>query len=101
MRKLTALRWWLAPKRTFGYGVPQGWDLAHPVQSTASAQPVLRLEWEITNITIDPFKSALAVIDMQNPSMSARLGVNVVPAFLEAQKALLDHAIPAAQRANI
>lgn len=80
-----------------------GWDLTRPPvpQPTALAQHRLRLDCEISNITIDPLKSALVAIDMQNFSMSAALGVDMVPAVLDAQKALLEHGIPAARKANI
>lgn len=88
----------------FWLWTPQGWDLTHsstPIRPPALAQRSLRLDCEVSNITIDPLKSALIIIDMQNFSMSAALGAEAAPAVLEAQKTLLEHAIPAARKSNM
>lgn len=79
-----------------------GWDLTHP--PTPNAEPVrekLSLECSITNVTIDPLKTALLIVDMQNLSMSRALGVPQIPAVFDAQETLLRLAIPAARKANI
>lgn len=79
-----------------------GWDLTHP--STPASPPVqqrLRLSCHISNVTIDPAKTALLIIDMQNFSMSSALGEADVAAISQAEEVLLQHAIPAAHKANI
>ena len=78
-----------------------GWDLTHP--STPTAPPIqrrLKLDCHISNVSLDPAKTALLIIDMQNFSMSSALGESI-PAALQAQEALLQYAIPAARTAKI
>ncbi|KAF2259247.1 isochorismatase family protein [Lojkania enalia] len=77
-----------------------GWDLTHPATPDAPPiQPRLCLRCEISNITIDPMKTALVIIDMHNYSMSCAPNVN--PAVFRAQDMLLKYAIPAARKAGI
>lgn len=79
-----------------------GWDLTHP--STPTAPPVqrqLHLDCHISNVSLDPVKTALLIIDMQNFSMSSALGEDDVPAVSQAQDVLLQYAIPAARKANV
>ncbi len=79
-----------------------GWDLTHP--SNSDAEPVqqrLLLPCEISNVTIDPLKTALLIIDMQNFSISNALRTDVVPDMVHAQDTLLKYAIPAARRLRI
>lgn len=79
-----------------------GWDLSHP--ETPHSEPVtprLHLNCYISNIAIDPSKTALVIIDMQNFSLSSALKPDLVPAVYQAQDALLKYAIPAARRAKI
>ena len=79
-----------------------GWDLTHP--STPTAPPVqgrLHLNCHVSNVFLDPAKTALLIIDMQNFSMSSALGEVDVPAVSQAQDMLLQYAIPAARKANI
>lgn len=79
-----------------------GWDLSHP--KTPHSEPVtprLHLNCYISNIAIDPSKTALVIIDMQNFSLSGALKPDIVPAVYQAQDALLRYAIPAARRAMI
>jgi len=60
------------------------------------------LECEISNVTIDPAKTALLIIDMQNFSLSAQLGSSIaVPPMFQAEDNLLKYAIPAARSAQI
>lgn len=79
-----------------------GWDLTHP--STPTAPPVqrrLHLDCHISSVSLDPAKTALLIIDMQNFSMSGALGEDDVPAVLQAQDVMLQYAIPAARKANL
>ena len=44
-----------------------GWDLTRPANLDSSLPaPRLHLECEISNVVIDPTKTALVIIDMQN-----------------------------------
>jgi nicotinamidase-related amidase len=89
----------------FWYWSPdEGWDLTHSSTSERAHQGKqrLHLHCEISNITIDPRKTALVVIDMQNYSMCSSLGSSiVVPSVLKAERALLRYAIPGARTAGI
>lgn len=79
-----------------------GWDLTHP--DTPASEPVpgrLHLQCEISNITIDPHKTALVIIDMQNYALSRQLRGSVAPSMHHAVQALLQFGIPAARRAQI
>ncbi|KAI0868038.1 Isochorismatase hydrolase [Hypoxylon argillaceum] len=79
-----------------------GWDLTHPATPDAPRiNPRLRLNCEISNIYIDPVKTALVIIDMQNYSLSNALGVKVAPTVLKAEETLIHSGIPAARKANI
>lgn len=78
-----------------------GWDLTHPSAPDAEpCQSSLVLPCEISNVTIDPRKTALVIIDMQNISMSTVLNPHVAALF-RAQDALLRHGIPAARKTDI
>lgn len=79
-----------------------GWDLTHPpTPESPPITPRLKINCEISNISIDPIKTALLIIDMQNYSMSSLLGVDAVPSVLQAQERLLRFAIPAARKSGI
>ncbi|OTA54811.1 isochorismatase family protein [Hypoxylon sp. EC38] len=91
-----------SPSNFWLWSPDYGWDMTHPKTPEASpVQPNLVLNCEISNVIIDPRKTALLIIDMQNYSMSSALGVSHVPAVFQAQDALLKYAIPAARKANI
>jgi nicotinamidase-related amidase len=76
-----------------------GWDLTHPLHPDASPiDPQLALSCEISNVAIDPQKTALVIIDMQNFSMSSAVDGDV---RLRVEDALLRYAIPAARKAQI
>ncbi|KAF2448137.1 Isochorismatase hydrolase [Karstenula rhodostoma CBS 690.94] len=78
-----------------------GWDLTHPPSPTAPpVQPRLSLECHVGNVTLDPAKTALIIIDMQNFSLCSALG-DVAPSVLSAEDKLLQHGIPAARKAEI
>ncbi|KAF2248733.1 isochorismatase family protein [Trematosphaeria pertusa] len=78
-----------------------GWDLTHPATpSTPPSNPGLKLSTTTTPITIDPNKSALLIIDMQNYFLSSAMGRKNGEGH-EAEAALLEEAIPAARKAGI
>ncbi|CAM1508595.1 Fc.00g054430.m01.CDS01 [Cosmosporella sp. VM-42] len=79
----------------------EGFDLTHP--PTPDSEPVgtrLRLQCAYTPITIDPSKTALLIIDLQNYDLSRALG-NDNQAFFDAEDTVLKHAIPAARKSGI
>ena len=79
-----------------------GWDLTHP--KTSDAAPLktrLLLDCQISNVAIDPAKTALMIIDLQNYTMCRAFRPDTVPAMFRAQESLLMHGIPAARRAEI
>jgi nicotinamidase-related amidase len=79
-----------------------GWDLTHPPTPDAPpVQPSLLLSCEISKLTIDPAKTALVIIDMQNYSMNTALGGRISPAVFRAMDMLLKYGIPAARKANL
>jgi nicotinamidase-related amidase len=78
-----------------------GFDLSHP--PTASSRPVaLNVTFKTTTnpITIDPDKSALVIIDMQNFFLSPAFG-RAKGAGHAALDQLVQYAVPAARRAGI
>ncbi|KAJ4370006.1 hypothetical protein N0V83_005770 [Neocucurbitaria cava] len=79
-----------------------GWDLTRTTNpsTTSSSSSRITLETTTTPITIDPSKSALVIIDMQNFFLSSALG-NAKGEGHAAEAALLTSAIPAATQAGI
>jgi nicotinamidase-related amidase len=91
-----------SPDNFWVWSPDSGWDLTHPPHPTAPAiRPRLSVNCEISNVVIDPQKTALLIIYMQNLSMSTALNDETVPAVLEAEAMLLKNAIPAARKAKI
>lgn len=81
---------------------PDGWDLTHPADPTSTLPGSgIQLDCEIANIKIDPIKTALVIIDMQNWLLNKTLRPTVAPPVCEAQDALLQHAIPAARKLGL
>ena len=93
------------PPRNFWLYDPttKAYDLSHPSTPTSSpVQPRLSIATATgSSITIDPEKTALVVIDMQNFFLSPALGKNPNSKGLEAEKVLLDLALPAARKAGL
>ncbi|KAI9690729.1 MAG: hypothetical protein M1820_009860 [Bogoriella megaspora] len=79
-----------------------GWDLTHPEDPTSS-QSVngVSLDCELVNVKIDPKKTALVIIDMQNIGLSMALNPPSAPPMYEAEEAILRHAIPAARKLGL
>lgn len=84
------------------YDSRAGFDLTRPwpITSGPSANAIT-LQTTTSNIAIDPDKTALVVIDMQNMFLSPALGRPSDSKGLQAQEALLKYAIPAARKAGI
>ena len=84
------------------WSTEHGFDLTHP--ETPAAKPIeprLTFTTTTTPITIDPKKTALAIIDMQNFFLSPQLGRPKESKGLLASAQLLKYAIPAARKAGI
>ena len=80
-----------------------GWDLNHPQSPDDAPLPLARrltLATTTSPITIDPAKTALIVIDMQNLFLSPAMGRSPGPGH-DAEKVLLSTAFPAAREAGI
>lgn len=77
-----------------------GFDLTHPDTPTSSpVHPRIPLQTSNSPITIDPSKTALVIIDMQNFFLSRSLRRKVQGH--DAEAALLKYALPAARKAGI
>lgn len=84
------------------YSPSTGFDLTHPQNPTsAPISPRLTLSTTTQPVTLDPAKSALVIIDMQNFFLSPAFGRNPQGAGIKAMERLIDHAIPAARKAGI
>jgi nicotinamidase-related amidase len=91
-----------SPSSFWLYDTETGFDLTHP--STPTSPPIsprLTLQATTAAITIDPAKSALVIVDMQNFFLSPQLGRPADSKGLLAQQQLLKYAIPAARKAGI
>lgn len=79
---------------------PNGWDLTHSADPS-SPQDGIQLDCELVNVKIDPKKTALVIIDMQNISLSKALSPDCPAPMYEAQDAILQYAIPAARKLGL
>ena len=80
-----------------------GYDLTRPADpiSEFRASKCLLLECQVSNITIDPAKSALVIIDLQNFTLSRALRHDLPPEMFEVEDVLLQYGIPASRKAGI
>lgn len=78
------------------------YDLTHQTTPTSPPiQPRLSLKTTTSRVTVDPSKTALVIVDMQNFFLSPALGWPSDSKGLKACDQLLRRAIPAARRAGI
>ncbi|KAI0097513.1 isochorismatase family protein [Nemania sp. FL0031] len=78
-----------------------GFDLTHPpTQESDPIKPHLKLQCKLTPILVDPAKTALLIIDLQNYDLHEALG-NKNKNFYDAEDIVLKYAIPAARKAEI
>lgn len=83
------------------YSSKTGFDLTHPPKADSPAiTPSVRIETSTTPITLDPLKSALIVIDMQNYFLSPAFG-RKKGAGHAALDQLVEHAVPSCRKAGI
>lgn len=90
----SAKNFWLYSSRT-------GFDLTHPAEPTSPpVTPNITVKTNTVPITVDPAKSALVIIDMQNFFLSPAFG-RTKGAGHAALEQLVQHAIPAARKAGM
>ncbi|KAF2722637.1 isochorismatase family protein [Polychaeton citri CBS 116435] len=76
-----------------------GWDLTHSENpESCQSETGINLHCELVNVKIDPKKTALLIIDMQNFSLNKALDPPSAPPMYHAEHAILQHAIPAARK---
>ncbi|KGO45040.1 hypothetical protein PEX1_024690 [Penicillium expansum] len=81
---------------------PDSWDLTHPADPRANLlENGVRLDCEIMNVKIDPTKTALVIIDMQNIGMNKALNPPSAPPMYKAEDAIIQYAIPAARELGL
>jgi hypothetical protein len=77
-----------------------GLGLTHPaVPGCEQIEHPIRFDCETSNILIDPAKTGLLSIDMQNITLSS--AYSPVPAILFAKQSLLKYTIPAARKLGL
>ncbi|KAI0197910.1 isochorismatase family protein [Astrocystis sublimbata] len=78
------------------------WDLTHaPNPSGEPLNSGIRLDCELVDVIIDPTKTALVIIDMQNIGLKKALNPPSAPPMYEAQDAILNCAIPASRKLGL
>ena len=91
----SAKNFWLYSENT-------GYDLTHPpTPSSAPIFPRVTLNTTSASVTLDPAKTALVIVDMQNFFLSPSLGKPKDSKGLKACEQLVKVAIPAARKAGI
>ena len=79
-----------------------GFDLTHPPSpNSPPISPRVKFDTTAAQVTVDPKKTALVIIDMQNFFLSPQLGRPKDSKGLKAGDKLLRFAIPAARKAGI
>jgi nicotinamidase-related amidase len=72
--------------------------LTHPADpNIESVGSRVHLDGEVSNVILDPAKTALVIIDMQNIALSQALDADTSPAMYKAQDQLIEYGIPAAR----
>jgi nicotinamidase-related amidase len=88
-------------KNFWKWSKEEGFDLTHPpTPDSEPVQPRLTLQCAMTPVAIDPAKTALLIIDLQNYDLHEALG-NDNSEFYRAEKTILKYAIPAARKSGI
>ncbi|RYN65238.1 hypothetical protein AA0118_g3290 [Alternaria tenuissima] len=91
-----------SPSNFWLHSSKNGFNLTHPsVHSSPVTGPTHIIQTSTEPITIDPSKSALIIIDMQNFFLSEAFGRDQKGPGHAACKQLAAHAIPAARKASI
>ena len=91
-----------SPANFWLHSTKTGFDLTHP--STPTSPPIypqVTYQTVTAPVTVDPAKTALVIIDMQNFFLSPALGRSKDGNGWKAQEKLIKYAIPAARKAGI
>ena len=98
----------MVPKTLIGFpdnfwlwSAEEGFDLTRPTDAGESTKSRLRLECQVSDITIDPAKTALLIIDLQNFTLSQALKGELPKEMFKAEDIILKQGIPAARKAGI
>ncbi|KAI0114149.1 Isochorismatase-like protein [Nemania sp. FL0031] len=84
------------------YSPNRGYDLTHPPSPTSPLIfPRITLETTSGPVAIDPSKTALVIVDLQNYFLSPVLGRPSDSLGIQVAHRLLKHAVPACRKANI
>jgi hypothetical protein len=79
----------------------EGFDLTlPPTPDSEPVEPRLKLQCALTAVAVDPAKTALLIIDLQNYDLHEPLG-NDNPEFYRAEETILQYAVPAARETGI
>ncbi|KAF1987937.1 isochorismatase family protein [Aulographum hederae CBS 113979] len=90
------------PKNFWLHTPKDGFDLTHPPSpSSPPITPRVKTQTTTSPITIDPAKSALVVVDMQNFFLSPAFGRNTEGSGHKACTQLITNAIPACRKSGI
>ena len=87
------------PKNFWLWSEEDGYDLTRSADSEPKSK--IHLKCQVSNITIDPAKTALIIIDLQNYTLSPALQSDLPQEMFEAESIILKDAIPAARKAGI
>lgn len=91
-----------SPDNFWLWSPDEGFDLSRPPNPDSAPVPSsLRLECQVSNVTIDPAKTALLIIDLQNFTLSQALRTDLPPEMFEAEKLIMNYGIPSARKAGI
>lgn len=93
----------IGSKKSFWlWGDKSGFDLTHPPTADSPlTYPRVPIQATSSLIAVDPAKTALVIIDMQNFFLSPCMGRPADGKGIKACDQLLEHAIPAARKAGI
>ncbi|KAK4446241.1 Isochorismatase hydrolase [Podospora aff. communis PSN243] len=81
---------------------PEGWDFTHPTTPTSDPiQPCINLNTTKGLVAIDPAKTALVIIDLQNYFLSPLLGRPRDSPGIKVVDQLLTHVIPSCRKVGI
>jgi hypothetical protein len=89
-------------KKNFWLRSKEGFDLTHPSTPTSPLiYPRIPLKTTVGRVTIDPMKTALVVVDLQNYFLSPSLGRPSDSVGMKVVDQLLKYVIPACRKANM
>ena len=90
------------PDNFWQWSLEEGYDLTRSIHPDSAPGPSsIHLECQVSNVTIDPEKTALLIIDLQNFTLNTALRNDLPQEMFGAEQILLDHGIPAARKAGI